>query len=80
MARQNKMFNDRLRFLFEQGSFIESCSYYNYTFSLFTLNRDFIEVLRDTNTNKIIWVMNANDQDLKKYLDKMMLSIADILK
>jgi hypothetical protein len=80
MRKQNKIINDRLQLLFEQGTFIESCSYYNYTFSLFSLNRDFIEVLRDTNTNKIIWAMDANDQDLKKYLDKVLLSLEEILK
>jgi hypothetical protein len=79
MDRQNNFFNNRLQFLFEQGTFIESCSYYNYNFSLFSLNRSFIEVLRDVNTNKIIWIMDANDQDLKKYLDKIELIIKDIL-
>jgi hypothetical protein len=71
----NKLLNERVHKLLEEGDFIDSQTHCNYCTLLYSLKKDFIELLYDKSTGNILWVGVANDYDLKKYLDKIEINL-----
>jgi hypothetical protein len=60
------------------GQMIASIIYYNYRTTLYTFNNTFIEEYYDNETREISRISTANEQDLKKYIEKI--DITDLLK
>jgi hypothetical protein len=75
MDEFNKLLNERVYKLLEEGDFIESQTHCNYCTLLYSVKKDFIELLYDKSTGNILWVGVANEYDLQKYLDKIVLEI-----
>jgi hypothetical protein len=67
--------DDRAKVLWEKGQFVESISYYNYCLILYSLNRDFVELFYDKNTQRILWISLANEYDMKKYLNNIQIPV-----
>ena len=63
--------DDRAKLLWERGDFVESITYYNYSLILYSLNRQFVELFYDRNSQAILWISLANEYDMKKYLNKI---------
>jgi hypothetical protein len=65
-------------FLQYNGRKIASIKYYNYRTTLYMVDHDLVEEYYDTETKEISRICAANNNDLKKYLEKI--DISDIVK
>jgi hypothetical protein len=66
---------DRAKFLWMKGNFLQSVTFNNYSLMLYSLNRQFVELFYDKNSKKIVWISLANEHDLKKYLNKIRIPV-----
>lgn len=71
VRQYNELLNERVHILLEHGIFITSEVQYNYCFLLYHLHNRFVELLYDKSCKRIVWLNEANDHDLKKYLSKI---------
>src|SRR5688572_12244635 len=67
--------NDRVYILMEKGNFLESFAYHNYYILLYSLGTHFIELFYDKSTSQIVWILEANENDLNKYLNQIELKL-----
>jgi hypothetical protein len=75
----NNVLRSRLQLVFNHGHFLTSHSFNNYSFLLYSVKSDFIEILYDRRCNTVVWVMKATDHDLKKHLNKIKLDMNELL-
>jgi hypothetical protein len=62
---------DRASILAEYGKFVQAHTHFNYRILLYSLNKHFIEVYCEKDTDKILWILIANEYDLQKHLEKI---------
>jgi hypothetical protein len=77
--RLNDILNSRVRAVLNRGLFLMAQSYHHYTFLLYSVDNDLVELLYDRRSNSVVWIMNANSDDLKKYLNKIELELGGLL-
>jgi hypothetical protein len=75
----NNALADRLQLVLNKGRFLISHSFNDYTFMLYSLDHDLVELLYDRKINSVVWVMQANTHDLTKYLNLIELNLREIL-
>ena len=71
MEELNRLLKDRFNEIWINGRFIASHIHYNYLSILYSLDKDFIELIYDKSSGKIIWISIADEGDLQKYLDEV---------
>jgi len=69
----------RLQVVFNNGRFVASHALNNYSFLLYSVDSDFVEILYDRRSNAVVWVMKANNQDLAKYLNAIKVDFHSLL-
>jgi hypothetical protein len=75
----NNALNTRLQRVVSKGQFLISHSYHDYTFMLYSVESDLVELLYDRKVNTVVWVTKVNDQDLTKYLNLIELDVRGLL-
>jgi hypothetical protein len=68
MKRLNKILTERVHEILRYGKFVEARAYYNYSIHLYSYDRKFIELLVDEVNNEIVWICDAHESDLEKYV------------
>lgn len=68
MKRLNKILTERVHEILKHGRFVEARAYYNYSIHLYSHERKFIELLVDEVNDEIVWICDAHDADLEKYI------------
>jgi hypothetical protein len=71
MKRLNKVLTERVLDILKYGKFVEARSYYNYSIHLYSHERKFIELLIDEVNDEIVWMCDAHDSDLEKYISQV---------
>lgn len=75
----NEVLSERVEFVLEQGDLVASNIHYNYGVLLFSLGKDFVELIYDKTTNNILWMMMVENYDLRKYLNKIDINLEQLL-
>lgn len=68
MNRLNRILTERVNDILKYGRFVDSRAYYNYSIHLYSHERKFVELLVDEVNNEIVWICDAHDSDLEKYI------------
>lgn len=71
MNRLNKILTERVNDILKYGNFVDAKAYYNYSIHLYSHERKFVELLVDEVNNEIVWICDAFDSDLEKYIQEV---------
>ena len=71
MKRLNKILTERVHEILRYGRFVEARAYYNYSIHLYSHERKFIELLVDEVNDEIVWICDAHESDLEKYISNV---------
>lgn len=63
--------SERANQVWEKGTFVDSVMYQDYCVMLYSVNRQFVELVMDLKTTSIVWISMANEYDLAKYLQDL---------
>lgn len=68
MKRLNKILTERVYNVLRNGRFVEARAYYNYSIHLYSHECKFVELLVDEVNDEIVWICDAHESDLEKYI------------
>lgn len=68
MKRLNKVLTERVYDVLRNGRFVEGRAYYNYSIHLYSHECKFVELLVDEVNDEIVWICDAHESDLEKYI------------
>jgi hypothetical protein len=71
MKRLNKILTERVHDILRNGKFVDARAYYNYSIHLYSYDRKFVELLVDEVNDEIVWICDAHDSDLEKYIGQV---------
>lgn len=71
MERLNEVLRECVRLVVKHGHLVEVRSEYHYSIFLYSLNTDFFEIYYNEETEKIVWIVKADDHDLAQYLNQI---------
>jgi hypothetical protein len=68
-------FNEKIRMLYEQGSFVVAIRYYGYKVNLYLIGRDYVEVFYNHKLDRIerIALLDSSHSRMKFYYDQIKL-------
>lgn len=66
---------ERANIVWRKGKFVDSAICTHYCLMLYSVDRQFIELTLDLKTHSIVWISLANELDLAKYLDNIILEV-----
>ncbi len=80
MERLEEVLRECVRLVVEHGHLVDLRSHSNYTIYLYSVNTYFFEIYYNEDTDKIVWIIKANDQDLSLYLDQIDIDFNKLLE
>lgn len=69
--RLNKVLTERVLEVLKNGHFVEARAYYSYSIHLYSYKNQFIEILVDDYTDNVLWISDAQDRDIEKYVSNV---------
>ena len=63
--------NEEAQRIWDSGKYLISIKYYNYRISLYSVGKEFFEIFYDPESNAIEKINMANEDDLKKFLNRI---------
>jgi hypothetical protein len=66
--RLNKVLTERVLEVLKYGQFVEARAYYSYSIHLYNYRNQFVEILVDDYSDNVLWISDAQDRDLEKYV------------
>jgi hypothetical protein len=79
MERLEEVLRECVRLVVEHGHLVDLRTHYNYTIYLYSVNTYFFEIYYNEDTDKIVWIIKANDYDLNLYLDHVEIDFDKLL-